>query len=411
MNENNLSFLSIRLAITDWFHERSLSVCGVLALASMLAPLLILEGVHNGVVQRLRESLMRDPGVLVLIPATGMGAGFDEAFMKKLNEVPGLRFGIGRIRDVASEVQMRGPTGKMHVLSLDATAPGDPLLGDYGASQPVSAPGKFEIVLSHTAAERLDVKTGQTLNAKISRRLSSGKFRQASLEFHVKGILPVMAGSRDAGFVDMPTLLAIQDFRDGIRTDLLADPGERDAPEKRHFESFRAYAATMDDVPQLENWFKENGITVKTRGRDIAAIKKIDAALGAVIGLIAAAGCAGFFAFMASTARAAARRKWKQLGMLKLIGFSNNSILLYPVAQALLTGILGCLLAFIVYGAIGAAIDVLFAEETGGEAICVMPFLFLVIVFVCVQLLAILASLRSAIKASAISPSTVMREN
>lgn len=408
---NNLFFLAVRLAVADWLHEKSLSFCGVLALASMLAPLLVLEGVHNGVVQRLRESLLRDPAVLVLVPVTGMGAGFDEGFLNELRAAPGLRFVMGRIRSVAAEAQMQGPTGKLQTLMLDATAPGDPLLADNGAPQPQAAPGKLEIVLSASAARHLDVAVGQPVTAKIARRLSTGQFRGVSLVFTVRAILPPEAASGDMGFVDLPTLLAIQDFRDGITAPLLEVEGEREPPATRHYESFRAYARSMDDVPVLEEWFTARGVSVKTRGRDIAAIQKIDSSLASIITLIAGAGCAGFFAFMASTAMAAARRKWRQLGMLRLIGFSRAAVLAYPMAQALLTGVLGSLLAFAVYGGIAWAIDVLFAEETGGEAICEMPWRFLVLVFVAVQVLALLASLRSACRAAAISPSTAMREN
>lgn len=411
MKENNLSFLSLKLAVADWFHEASLSFCGVLALASMLAPLLIMESVHNGVVQKLRESLLRDPAILVMIPVAGMGSGFDEAFIEEMAHAPGMRFGIGRVRSVASELRLRGPGGRSLEITLDATAKGDPLLEDHAIAQPMSAPGKLEIVLSDAAARHLDVKAGQMVTGSISRRLSNGKFTRLDLSFLVRGVLPAIAGSRDTGLVDMRTLLSIQDFRDGLHTDLFGVKGDEDPPDTRHYQSFRAYAVSMDDVPGLEKWFKEKDIAVKTRGRDIAAVKKIDSSLSAIIGLIAGAGCIGFFAFMASTARAAARRKWKQLGMLKLIGFHKLSILIYPVSQALLTGILGCLLAFLVYAGIAWSIDTLFAEETAGEAVCVLTFPFLCMVFLFVQVLAILASLRSALKASAISPAKVMREN
>lgn len=408
---SSLIVLSWKLACKDWFHEASLSFCGVLALASMLLPLLVLHGVHNGVVEHLRESLLRDPAVLVLIPSAGKGAGFDETFIERIKAAPGLRFGIGRPRDVASELQMMTPNHQFAVITLEATAPGDPLLTDHGMPQPHSSPDKLELVLSHTAAQRLETKTGETVSARIARRLSSGKFKRLELTLLVKDVLPPIAGSRDTGFVDLPTLNAIQDFRDGIDSPLLQTDGELPPPAKRHFESFRAYAASLDDVPILEKWFKDQGITVKTRARDIAAIKKIDSALGSVIGLIAATGCTGFFAFMASSTRAAVRRKWKQMGMLKLIGFHNLSILFYPVAQALFTGVLGYLLAFSLYGGVSWAIDFLFAEEVGGGAVCKISAVFFCITFICVQILAILASLRTAFKAASISPSTVIHES
>ena len=37
------------MALRDYWHERALSLCAVLALATVLAPLLILFGVRNGV--------------------------------------------------------------------------------------------------------------------------------------------------------------------------------------------------------------------------------------------------------------------------------------------------------------------------------------------------------------------------
>ena len=40
------------MALRDYWHERALSLCAVLALATVLAPLLILFGVRNGVIAR-----------------------------------------------------------------------------------------------------------------------------------------------------------------------------------------------------------------------------------------------------------------------------------------------------------------------------------------------------------------------
>ena len=44
------------MALRDYWHERALSLCAVLALATVLAPLLILFGVRNGVISNLQDS-------------------------------------------------------------------------------------------------------------------------------------------------------------------------------------------------------------------------------------------------------------------------------------------------------------------------------------------------------------------
>ena len=47
------------MALRDYWHERALSLCAVLALATVLAPLLILFGVRNGVISNLQERLLQ----------------------------------------------------------------------------------------------------------------------------------------------------------------------------------------------------------------------------------------------------------------------------------------------------------------------------------------------------------------
>lgn len=405
-----LAGLAARLAARDWWHERGLSFCAIVALASILAPLLILHGAHMGVVERLRQNLMSDPAVLVLVPQGSKGAGFEPAFIGQISKLPGIRYAIGRTRDVAAELHLISETGKSLTVSLDATSPGDPMIDNFAEKSPESVPGKLEISLSTPAARKLEVKPGDMVTTTLSRRLQNGKLERIKLAFTVVSVLPPMASGRDIGLVDMNTLLAIQDFRDNIPSTLLNTDGENGVPPERRFESFRAYATTLDDVEKLQGWFIANEVPVKTRARDIASIRKIDSALNTVILLIAGAGCLGFIAFMASTSEASVRRKWKQMGMLRLTGFSKAALLMYPLAQALLTGLVGSLLAFCLYGVVAYAIDFAFAAQTGGEAICVISPIFMLLTFASVEALAVLASIRAAWKAASVSPSEVIRE-
>ena len=404
-------WLAFQMAIKDWMHEFGLSFCGVLALASMLAPLLILHGVHNGVITGMRENLMRDPAVLVIIPAGSQGAGFEEQFIDKLAEIPGVRYSMGRTRSVSAEVQFQSSAGKTLVTPLDATSPGDPVFDNYNTAIPVSTPEKLEISLTDPAARKLGVRPGDYIETSLGRRTDSGKAQRVKLKILVRSVLPPAAAGRDSGFVDMQTLQSIQDFRDGIPTPLFGEDGEHVTPEKRYFESFRVYAADLDAVEPVEKWFLENDIQVRTRSRDIANIKKIDSTLATVIGLIAAAGCVGFFAFMASTSQAATRRKWKQMGMMKLMGFSSAALWLFPITQVALTAFFGCLLAFCLYCGVAFTIDFLFAAETGGQAICVISPGFFILALFCVIVLAAFAALRAAAHAADIEAASAIRDS
>lgn len=409
--QRSLFCQAVRLAWRDWLHEAGLSLCGVLALASILSPLLILHGVHMGVVERLRANLMRDPAVLVIVPQGSNVSGYDGAFIEQIRSLPGMRYAIGRTRDVAAEIELKSPAGKRLTLSLDATSQGDPLLDNFSAPLPQSAKGRLEIVLSASAARKLGVGPGERLETVLVRRQKSGRLMRLPLSFQVISVLPDIAHGNDIGLVDMETLLAIQDFRDGLKNDLLQSEGEYDFQPERRFAAFRAYAAELDAVENLEKWFLDRDIMVHTRSRDIAAIRRIDSTLGAVITLIAGAGITGFFAFMASSSEASVRRKWKPMGMLRLTGFGRGDLLAFPLTQALLTGLCGTLLAFAIYGLVAWSIDYMFAAETGGESVCSLSRPFICAAFLAVQLIALLASARSAIRAARISPAAVIREN
>ena len=66
--------LALRLAARDWRFERSLTLCAVLALASMLTPLLVLQGLKNGVIEGMRQRLLQDPTVLIITPKSDGGS-------------------------------------------------------------------------------------------------------------------------------------------------------------------------------------------------------------------------------------------------------------------------------------------------------------------------------------------------
>lgn len=407
----SLLCVAARLAWQDWLHEFGLSFCAVLALASILSPLLILHGVRMGVVERLRANLMRDPAVLVIVPQGSSVTGYDEGFLEKIRTLPGIRYVIGRTRDVAAEIEATSATGKRLTLFLDATSEGDPLLENFAAKLPNSSNGHLEIALSASAAKKLAVQPGDQIETVLARRQKNGRLVRLPLKFMVVSVLPPVAHANDIGLVDMETLVAIQNFRDGLQSELLASEGENNLLQERRFAAFRAYATGLDAVEDIEKWFLNQDIKVNTRSRDIAAIRKIDSTLGAVIMLIAVAGMTGFFAFIASSSEASVRRKWKQMGMLRLSGFSRISILAFPLAQTLITGVSGCLLAFGVYGLVAACIDFMFASETGGESICSLSTAFLLGAFLIVQIIALIASFRAAIHAAKISPASVIREN
>ena len=89
------------MALRDYWHERALSLCAVLALATVLAPLLILFGVRNGVISNLQERLLQDPRNLEIVP---VGSGkYGKAFFEELRKRPDVGYVVPQTRAIARD--------------------------------------------------------------------------------------------------------------------------------------------------------------------------------------------------------------------------------------------------------------------------------------------------------------------
>lgn len=404
---------SCYLAVRDWLYEFRLSLCSVLALSSMLTPLLILHGVHTGVISGLKERLMQDPSVLVIIPESVPPGGFSPEFLDTIRDLPGTQFCIARTRDVAAELQLSSAAGRFLAVTLEATAEDDPVLTQ--AKMPIPAEtgdgaGQFiEAVFSHTAAQKLKIKLHDVLDGSLARRLRLGNRENAVLKIRVTGILPPSAVVTDTIFMRLSILQAIQDYRDGFATPLVSAQGDS-PPENRTHESFRLYAKEVEDVEKLYEWFAKQNLSVRTKVREIASIRKLDSSLRLVVLIIAMTAGTGFLAFMFSSMQATVRRKEKMLGMLRLLGYTGFALLLYPISYALLTAFLGSALSFSLYIFIAMGLDELFSAQIGGMALCHIDAWHFPVIFGGISLLSMSASWQAAQRAAHIEPSVVIRE-
>ena len=401
--------LSARLALTDWRYEAALSLCAVLALASMLAPLLVLQGVKNGVVESMREKLLQDPAVLVIMPAgSGSEGTFSPDFIEELRLLPGVRFAIGRTRDIATDISLDSPTAHRSV-QMEPCARGEPVLEHYRLAVPQD--GKVpELVLSAKAAQVLGVQDGAMLSASLGRRTPEGRLESVVLEFRVSGVLPESASNRVLGFLPLQVLQDIQDYRDYLAAPDRGWTGNPRGEGERKFASFRLYAQDLDAVEGLAAALDARHVEARTRAREIAGIRELAGAISRVILIISLAVGTGFAAFTLSSVQGAVRRKDRMLGMLRLLGFSRVSLLCYPLAQTLCTAACGIVVAGALYLAVSLGIDSLFASQSGGLTLCRLSFLEILAAAGIVVLLSMLASARAAWQAASIEPSAVIRE-
>lgn len=393
--------MACRLALRDWRHERPLTLCAVISLVSALVPLLLLLGLRNGIVGTLEERLLENPTLLVITPS-GSGSGYTRAWLDTLARRPDVAFVIPKTRDISATVQMEG--ARFSPVDTEPTGAGDPLLERFHA-----VPGGCdEVTLSALAAERLGARPGDTVRARLGRASASGGLENRTLDLKVAAVLPPEAEARSLAFILLPLLEAVENYRDGFAVPAWNAPGESPAGERR-FARFRLYARDMDSVAGLREHFLGLGVEVLTSAGEIRTFQNIRAALTALFLLIAATVGAGFVASTASAMLAAVRRKDREIGMLRLIGFPGSAILLFPLIQTQATALCGSLLAGALAACIGTGLDVLFAAVFDGAAVARLPWTHVLLVGAGVSLLSLLAGLPAAARAVRVEPSEVLR--
>jgi putative ABC transport system permease protein len=242
-------------------------------------------------------------------------------------------------------------------------------------------------------------------------------------------------------YVPLELLVAAEDYRDGMAVHFLRWPGDpvhedttsgqghqsataksADSSSllarysdlvrnKREYASFRLYARSLEAVAPLWRFFQSRTIEVYVRVAEIDTVRTLDRAFSIVFGLIAGTALCGFMASMASSALAGVRRKSRSLGIIRLLGFSRSALLLFPMIQAVVTGLLGSLLACLLYLGVAFSIDRLFAASLPGEPeICALPFLYVAAIIAIVPVISALSSLFAAWQATTIEPSEVIRD-
>jgi putative ABC transport system permease protein len=357
----------LRLAYRDFVHERRISLCFVLALMAVLAPLLLLFGLKFGLVDTLAQRLIQSPANREVL-AVGSHQ-FDEAWFERIGARLDVAFLVPSTRRIAASLsRVLSPASgrELRALQMIPTGAGDPLLDDR-----IDVPtGRSEVVLSGSAARQLAVQPGETLVARIDRQ-RDGRDESAVWELTVTGIVPSARLPDDAALVPLELLLATEDYRDGTAVPAAGWDGDPPPVGPRSYARFRLYADSIYSVAGLERDLTAEGVEVRTRVAEIATMQALDRNLTRVFWLIASIGSLGFLASLAANLLANVERKRRELSIVRLIGFPTGSLVLFPVAQAMLVAALGAVAAFVVYLPVSSALNGWFADSLQpGETIC-----------------------------------------
>ena len=398
----NLVWLSLR----DYLNEWQMSGCFALALAAVLGPMLLLFGLKSGIIGNMLDQLINNPRNLEI---QTIGAGrFDKPWIEALRNRSEVAFVVPKTRSLSASMDLKSEQAPDIVqVEVIPSAPSDPLLGEQAAGLASSS----DVVLSASAAHKLHVQAGDTVDASIARRFH-GKRERQHIELNVVAVAPGAASKRAAAFVQLDLAEAIESFKDGIAVAEFDWKGDSPAGQgKRLYSGFRLYARSLSDVAKLGRYMEDLGLKVRTRSEDIEIVQGMDRNLTMIFWAVALIGLIGFSVSLGASLWANVDRKRRDLSMMRLVGFHTGDIVWYPVFQALLTAVLGWAIAVGIYFGVAAGINRLMASQLQpGQEVCALEPVHFALALLLTIAASVVAAALAGYRASRIEPAEGLRE-
>lgn len=331
--------VSSSLAFRDLWHDKKITFCLIVSLASVIAPLLLLLGLKSGIIHTMEEGFLKDP-LKREIKIIGHYK-HDSSWFEKVKAQTETGFIIPKTRILNAQVDfVKNKRKFIRMVEIIPTQIGDPVLSGQ-SDFPVN---KSQIVVSHTVAQKLELEIGEQITMVISRGFHNEK-QFGKFKVTIIGILPESLISKQAVFVDFDLLLEVDDFKDEFAVSDFGISDGKPQVKRDIFASARVFSKSLEGVAILADFIRDTGVEVKTHAKDIENIQQTEKVLSFVVKVVAWVAILGGAISLTGFLIANVDRKRQHLAMLKLLGFSAASISLYPIIQSLVIASLGFLIA------------------------------------------------------------------
>lgn len=398
-------FVSLSLAFKDLWHDKKVTFCLIVSLASVVAPLLLLFGLKFGIIATMEERFLQDP-MKREIKIVGHYK-LDKTWFEQLQSRSDVNFIVPNTRALNTQVDLlKNSKNFLRKVEIIPTKTGDPLV-----PKDVKFPANnHEIIVSHTLALKLSLKVHDQL-AMIIPRIYQGKSEPGKLTVTVIGVLPESAFSRAGVFADFDLVKAVDDFKDQYAVPEFGINHGKARADREIFASARVFAKSLTDVAILADFIRSGGLEVKTHAKDIETIQQTEKVLSFIVKVLAWVAIVGGSVSLAGFLMANVDRKRQHLAMLRLMGFTAFSIAMYPVIQSLVIATLGFLLASTGYMLGASAFDQelgVFMQESG--FICRLSNQQLLMAYLLTDLVVFAAAIIGGIRAIQIEPAETFRQ-
>ena len=394
------------LAWRDFWHERSLSFCAVLAFAAALTPLMVLWGLRAGVVTTLSERLLNNPAALAVNPYSSQR--YSEQDIAALAALPSVAFVVPLTRTLASTVHVQREGRPPIPADVLPTASGDPLLERYAAIPPEDG-----AVITQELARSLSAAVpGQELTLVVTRR-HEGKAQKVVCRVRLHAILPDAADWKSRIYLPLPLLLDMERYRDGFAVPRLGWSGlPEPAGQERSYAGFRMYVNGLDDVIPMRDALKQRGIDAYTFAREVETIQGLKHSMTCITFLVGGVTLVGMAFSLVSLSVANVRRKARMYAQGNLMGLKQQELLALPLLQMGFVAVLAASASLVFYGCAALLLDMVAAPWLlVGESACSLPAEQVALLYAAALVLSCLCGVSACRHLLGLQPAEVLRRD
>lgn len=391
------------LALRDLIRERTHLICNIAVLAGVLVPLLVVFGVKNGVFDALIGRLLNNPATL-RIETTGNSA-FTAADIQEVAGWAETGFVVAKTRSVFDFVNVRldGAVEKRDAI-LVPSGTGDPTLPEGLALDPK------HVAITANLARQLGIERGDAIQIFTQ---AEDRPRQLMLPLQVAAILPDARAAGRSIFAPIEILDLVEAFYDEYALPDHGITAGRDlASRSPEFEGMRIFARDIYSLAELQSRV-ESRFSVKTEARtaEVSGVLGLGRNLNIALLLTAGVASLGLAAALVFGFWGEIARKRQTLASLALLGIGADRLWLFPMVQALISGLAGLVVSFAIFLLAGLVAEQLFDSGlTAGGGLVSLSFLQVTVVSVLVLIFVAATAYFAARAAARVDPAEVLRE-
>lgn len=391
------------LALRDLGRDRFFFLCNVAVIVGVLAPLLVLFGVKNGVYQALIGEMMANPATLQ-IDTLGNNS-FTAEQIETLRSWPDVAFVTPKVRSQFDYVNVYSPEARaLREAVLIPSGTGDPTLPEDLEL------GSNTVAVSPQLADQLQIEPGDWIELVTQ---AEDRPRQLALAVTVGAILRRDVASGSTVLAPYALLDTIEAFYDAYALpDLGINEGRPLSERVPSYEGIRVYGASLAGLGALQLRIEaELAAGTRAKTREVEALLGLGRNLDLALGLVTTLATAGLFAALVFSFWSDVLRKQGTLASIALLGVPPVQLALFPLVQGLAAALAGLALSFGLFVLAGGLATRLFGTGLPVDrSIAVIDPVQAGVIVSSVVTVVVLATLLAARSAQRMDPASVLRE-